>query len=111
MRPSAALRAAFAKALAAKDDDADLAADAGAAEPAVAVRVLRQVLLVVVLGVEELRRRHDLGGDRAVAGRGKLLLEGVARPLGRALLLRVLDVDARAVLRPDVVALPHPLRR
>ena len=63
--------------------DADRAADAGAAEAAVAVRVLREVLLVVVLGVVELRRRHDLGRDRAVAGRGQLLLKRVARALPR----------------------------
>ena len=43
---------------------ADRTADAGAAEPAVAARILRQVLLVVVLGVVELGRRQNLGGDR-----------------------------------------------
>src|SRR6185436_5280835 len=40
-----------------RDADADRARHAGAADAAVAVGVLRQVLLVVILGVEELRRR------------------------------------------------------
>src|SRR5580692_6803140 len=91
--------------------DSDRAADAGAAETAVAVWVFREILLVVVLGVEELRRRHDLRGDRAVTGRGQLLLKRDARHLRRTLLLGVLDVDPRAILGADVVALPHPLRR
>jgi hypothetical protein len=47
-------------------------ADPGAAEAAVAAGVLREVLLVVVLGVVERVGRVelcDLGRDRAVAGR------------------------------------------
>ena len=44
--------------------DTDRAAHAGAAEAAVTHRVLRQVLLVVVLGVVERRRVEDLGRDR-----------------------------------------------
>ena len=47
--------------------DADWAGHARAAEPAVAVRVLREVLLVVRLRVVELGRRQDLGRDRTVA--------------------------------------------
>ncbi len=46
--------------------EADRAAQPGAAEAAVAAGVLRQVLLVVVLGVIEGGRRQDLGGDLAV---------------------------------------------
>src|SRR5690606_12675629 len=62
----------------------DRAAHAGAADAAVAVRVLGQVLLVVVLGVVERRRREqDLGGDVAVAGGIQLLLVGVAAGDGR----------------------------
>ena len=45
------------------------AAHAGAAEAAVAARVLRQVLLVVVLGIVERVRLGDLRRDLAVAGR------------------------------------------
>ena len=47
---------------------ADRAGDARAADPAVPVGVLREVLLVVVLGVVERPRGLDLGGDLAVAG-------------------------------------------
>src|SRR5689334_478108 len=91
--------------------DTDRAAHAGAAEAAVTARVLRQVLLVVVLGEVELRRRPDLRGDLAVARRGEPLLEHVPRLLrGGALRVRV-RVDAGAVLRADVVPLPHALRR
>src|SRR5690349_2952631 len=42
---------------------ADLAGDAGPAEPAIAVRILGEILLVVVLGEIELGRVLDLGGD------------------------------------------------
>ena len=61
------------------DRDADRAGHARAAQTAVAVRVLRQVLLVVRLGVVELGRRQNLGRDRAVPGSGQCLLERVAR--------------------------------
>ena len=56
--------------------DADGTGEAGAAEPAVAVRHLRQVLLVIVLGEVELRRVDDLGRDRPVA-------VGASAPSGR----------------------------
>src|ERR1700722_14067923 len=59
------LRAA---ALFGRDARPDRAGDAGAAEPAIAERVLRQILLVVILGEIELRRLADLGGDTAIAG-------------------------------------------
>ena len=54
-----------------RDAGADRAGDAGAAEPAVAVRVLGQVLLVVVLGVVERPGLGDLGRDLAVARPGR----------------------------------------
>src|SRR4051812_33942708 len=50
-----------------------------AAEAAVAVRVLAEVLLVVILGVIELRRRADLGGDAAIPLGLQRLLEGLLR--------------------------------
>src|SRR5215211_6229675 len=59
----------------------------GPADSAVATRVLRQILLVVVLGVAVARRER-----------------GVALSVGG-------QVDRRAVLRPDVVALAHALGR
>ena len=76
---------------------------------AVAVRDLVQVLLVVVLGQEVLRRRLDVGRDRREAG---LLQLGVVDSLAHlsGLLLRLArGVDHRAVLRADVVALAHAL--
>src|SRR3954447_3640425 len=66
----------------------DRAAHAGAADAAVTVRVLREVLLVIVLGVVELAGICDLGRDVAVATSGKHRLEGVTG-LERGLLLRV----------------------
>src|SRR5680860_393034 len=82
---------------------------------AVAPGVLRQVLLVVVLGVVEvpvagLRQRLDLGRDGAVAGGAQALLVRLARGRGGLGLLRGGGVDQRAVLRPAVVALTHALR-
>ena len=79
--------------------------------PAVAVRVLRQVLLVVRLGVVERAGGGDLGRDLAEAGRGQRRLVAVARRLDRGALLVRAVVDGRAVLRADVVALAHALRR
>src|SRR6186997_2928214 len=50
--------------------------NAGAAEAAVAARVLGEVLLVVILGVVKLRRGADLGGDRSEAfGLQRLLVD------------------------------------
>src|SRR6185369_15460464 len=67
--------------------ESDRTRDAGPAEPAVSVRVLREVLLVIVLGVIERARVEDLGGNRVVA----LLLQrdvvrGLRRERGRLLL-------------------------
>src|SRR5215207_5025797 len=94
-----------------RDVHADGAGDAGAADPAVAVGVLRKVLLVVVLGKVELGRRQNLGRDRTVTGLGERLLVLAARPFRRLPLRLVVVVNAGAVLRADVVALPHALRR
>src|SRR6185295_9137441 len=53
--------------------------NARAAEAAIAVRVLAEVLLVVVLGVVELGRRADFGRDRAVVLLVQRLLERFLR--------------------------------
>ena len=66
---------------------------------------------MVVLGVVELGGLADLRRDRPVAGGVERLLVGVARGLGLRLLLLAVGVDRRAVLRADVVALAHALRR
>src|SRR5262249_55974189 len=94
----------------ARSGDARRTRHAGAAVAAVAPGVLAQVLLVIALGVVELGRIQDLGGDAAVPGRAQRTLITVARSLGDAALLGREDVDAGAVLRADVVALAHALR-
>jgi hypothetical protein len=66
---------------------------------------------VVVLGVVEGTQRDDLGGDVTAAGLRELGLEEVARGLRDLALAIVGDVHTGAVLRADVVALAHPLRR
>src|SRR5215471_17513018 len=72
----------------------DLAGHASPADAAVAVGILRQVLLVVVLGVVELRRRQDLGGDFPEARLAQRLLVVVARPFRGGVLRLVVVVDA-----------------
>src|SRR5207248_8001673 len=89
--------------------EADRAAHTGSTEPAVAVRILLEILLVVILGVVELRRGQDLRGDRAMAGCLQPLLVRIARAFRRAPLLVVEVIDAGTVLRADVVPLPHAL--
>src|SRR5688572_20467943 len=86
-------------------------AHAGAAEAAITIWILCQILLVMILGVVERRSLDDLGRDLAIAGLVEALLEGLARLLRGAALLRRGDVDAGAVLRADVVALAHALGR
>src|SRR5262249_49971492 len=95
----------------ARGGDPPLARDAGARGPAVAARILGEVLLVIALGVVERRGWSDLRGDHAVPGTlERRLVRFAGGERGRLLGLAV-RVDRRAVLRPDVVPLPHPLRR
>src|SRR5690349_16911106 len=81
----------------------------GPPDPAVAVRVLVQVLLVVVLGVVELRRFPDFRGHRAeaVCTEGPLVL--VAGAFGRHLLRVRIRIDGGPVLRSNISALAHAL--
>src|SRR3990170_988666 len=83
----------------------------GTAHAAVARGVLRQVLLMIVLGVIEFRGLPDLGCDGAEAGRPEHLLVGEPGGLGGSPFGVPVAIDDRAVLRPHVVALAHPLRR
>src|SRR5271167_4089502 len=87
------------------------AGDASAAEAAIAIGVLRQVLLVIPLGKVEGRSIADLGGDLAQSRRTEPTLIGLPRRLGGGLLLRRECIDCRPVLGPDVVALAHALGR
>ena len=73
--------------------DADRARHAGAAEAAIAGGILRQILLVIVLGEIELAGRRDLGGDGAEALRGERLLIERLRRVGRFLLRIGVSVD------------------
>src|SRR5665811_647655 len=70
----------------------------GRAVTAVAVGVLREVLLVLVLGVVVRRSRPDLGGDRAVAATGQLRLVCLRQRTRGVLLLGRRGVDRGAVL-------------
>src|ERR1043165_7529868 len=89
----------------------DRTRDAGAAQAAVAARVLAEVLLVIVLGVVVRRRLADLGGNRAPALLLQSLLVSLLRILRGLELLRAVGVDGRAVLRARIVTLAHALRR
>src|SRR5713226_7265937 len=85
------------------------AAHAGPAKAAVSVRIFRQVLLVVVLGVVERGRGQHFRRDRAEACSRQPLLIGRARSF-RSLALSLVDViEARSILRPDVIPLAHAL--
>src|SRR3954453_7920500 len=88
---------------------ADRTAHACSTEPAIPAGVLREVLLMVVLGVVELRRRQDLGRDRPVTGPLQFCLKRVTRRFGGPTLVVAVIVDAGPVLRADVVALAHAL--
>ena len=89
----------------------DRAAHARAAEPAVAARILGEILLVIVLGEVERACINDLGRDRPVAVCRERLFVHRLRVLGRFALRRRGHIDAGAILRADVVALAHALRR
>src|SRR4029453_11069635 len=89
----------------------DRAAHAGPTQAAVAVGDLREVLLVVVLGVVEVAERRDLGRDLAVAGLAQALAEELLGALGRLALGLGAVEDRRAVLGAHVVALAHALGR
>ena len=87
----------------------DRAGHASAADPAVALGILRQVLLVIRLGEVHRRGFFDFRGDLTQAGLAQLLLIGLGTGFGRRQLLRRGGVDHRAVLAADVVALAHTL--
>ena len=91
--------------------DADRARHAGAAQSAIARRILGEILLMIVLGEIEFGRRRDLGGDGAeTLGSKRLLIHRLRRVGGFA--LRIAErVDRRTILRADIVALAHALRR
>src|SRR4051794_30041835 len=75
------------------DARADRAGHTGAAEAAIAGRILRQVLLVIILGEITLAGRRDLGGDGAEALRRQRRLIGRLRYLRGFALLVIKGVD------------------
>src|SRR5581483_2908629 len=81
-----------------------------AAQPAVAAGILRQILLVIVLGVKELRRVADFRRDGAVSRGGKPGLISTPGDLGRVPLGPVGHVDRGAILCADIPSLAHALR-
>src|SRR6188474_531532 len=86
--------------------DADGAGHAVGTVVAVPAGVLVEVLLVVVLGVEELAGPGDLGGDRRTSGGLDDRVERLPRGECRDELLLGRGVDRRPVLRARVIALP-----
>src|ERR1700733_1673084 len=78
---------------------------------AIPARILRQVLLVIILGVIERWRLADLGGDSAEPRLVQRRLEGAPRLFRRFQLCMVYGQDRRAVLRATVVTLAHTLGR
>src|SRR5579862_4495740 len=93
------------------DARADRATHSSAAEAAIAVRIFCQILLVIVFGEIERRGVENFRSDQShVLGRKRLAVRSL-RGLGGGALLRRKGVDAGAVLRANVVALPHALGR
>src|SRR3569623_244521 len=81
--------------------------DAGAAQAAVAAGDLGEILLMIVLGIIEGRRRDDFGGDADATGLLHCVLIGGERSLRRLHLLSVVRVYAVSVLSTDIIALAH----
>ena len=66
---------------------------------------------MIVLGIVELARRADFGGDRSPAGSRQTGLVGLSRSFCNQLLPVVEGIYPRPVLGAGVVALSHALRR
>src|SRR5216110_2685059 len=73
--------------------------------PAVSAGILRKILLVIVLAVEELRRIANLRSDRAPSGGREARLVSASRGFRSQTLCRIQRVDRRAVLGAEVVSL------
>jgi len=91
--------------------DSHRTAHARAAQATVATGILREILLVVILSLVELRRGNDFRRNPTVAGPIELFLKHVARCFRGVVLRFVVVVDAGSILSPDVVALSHSLCR
>src|SRR5580692_1376423 len=71
--------------------------------------MLRQVLLVILLGIKKRGSGTDFGGDGAESRAGQLALKVLAGLFRQLLLLIAVGVNGRAVLCADIVALAHAL--
>src|ERR1700730_1791610 len=91
--------------------ETDRARNASAAKAAIATRISREILLVIGFGVIKIRPIENLRCDRSKAPRGQRLGEGHLACLRASALGRVFDIDGGAILRANIVALPHPLGR
>ncbi len=80
-------------------EQSDRATDARGMHRAVTAGILRQILLVVILRVEEVAQRTDFGGDRSISGFGKPFTESDGRRMSDFFLLRGRREDRRTVLR------------
>src|SRR4051812_11573062 len=100
-----------AAAMSRRNAGADLAGHAGPAQPAISARIFGEILLMIILGEIEFRRVDDLGADGGIALGTQRLVICFLRRLGGYALGRRGGVDAGAILRTDVIALPHALGR
>jgi hypothetical protein len=91
--------------------DTDGARNASAAEAAIALRISREILLVIGFGVIKIRPIEDLRCDCRKAPRGQRFGEDRFARLGSGALGRIFNIDGGAILRANIVALPHPLGR
>src|SRR5687767_12587097 len=89
----------------ARNAGADLADNARTANPAIAMGVLGQVLLVIGFGEIKRSGLRNLRGDGAIALRRQRLLVGCLRVHNGVPLCRRIPVDRRTVLRSRVIAL------
>src|SRR5690606_28284737 len=78
---------------------------------AIAARILGEILLVIILSEIKWRRLEDLGRDCIIAFLPECRFKIALRGFRHLPLRTVKNIDARAVLRTDVIALPHALRR
>src|SRR5215207_4706983 len=104
-----ALRGSVSGSLSGSTSGGKLTAHTGAAEPAIAHGVFRQILLVIVLSEIEGRRIENFGGDCTEPARAQCLGVDRLRSLCRLALGGREHIDAGPVLRACVVALAHAL--
>src|ERR1700730_13066245 len=91
--------------------DTDGARNASAAVAAIALRISGELLLVMGFGVIKIRPIEDLRCNCSKAARGQRFGERRLACLCSNALGRVFNIDGGAILRANIVPLPHPLGR